>query len=612
MKWISDDNWSLKDIESVEQEAMLVIKNFSDDSLVVAGPGAGKTELLAQKGCFLIETGKCNNKKILSLSFKKDAANNLRDRICSRVNKGYSRKFESTTFDAFCKSILDRFYSTLPDVIRPTADYEIVSNLNTKEFVQEIKKNGIGFAGLTEDDLQRVQPKRFEENYILRNRSSGDHSIDARITRFAWKYLLNGKSRLSFKMISVLASFILEKNKPLSNAIISTYKYVFIDEFQDTTYLQYKLLKTLFLNTDIKITAVGDDKQRIMGWAGALLTIFRDFKKDFNIASENQLISNRRSKKNLILFQRRMEKFMSGNALGDMFDLIDDEGNALILEFKDSKAEGEYLKAIIEKWLKEVSHRDICILIRYNAQQYTDVITNSLAEHDIKCRFENEYQDLLNESVIQLLLKLLMFIYGKKSISDWNELLAILCEVNGTNRKNEVSKIEKKLATFVKSHEYESGEIVDYLYKLIDLFGTSELKNIYPQYSKGNSLDYNINKFAKFLEKLNGKNNFKEALDIFMGERVIPIMTIHKSKGLEFKRVIILGVEPGAFFGDEEEQVENQKAVFVGFSRAIEQVIITRCVYREDKYNRVWEQKFEKIPLITNMLSNAGIELRKV
>ena len=97
-----------------------------------------------------------------------------------------------------------------------------------------------------------------------------------------------------------------------------------------------------------------------------------------------------------------------------------------------------------------------------------------------------------------------------------------------------------------------------------------------------------------------------------MGERVIPIMTIHKSKGLEFKRVIMLGVEPGAFFGDEEEQVENQKAVFVGFSRAIEQVIITRCVYREDKYNRVWEQKFEKIPLITNMLSNAGIELRKV
>lgn len=82
-------------------------------------------------------------------------------------------------------------------------------------------------------------------------------------------------------MISVLASFILEKNKPLSNAIISTYKYVFVDEFQDTTYLQYKLLKTLFLNTDIKITAVGDDKQRIMGWAGALLTIFKDFKKRF-------------------------------------------------------------------------------------------------------------------------------------------------------------------------------------------------------------------------------------------------------------------------------------------------------------------------------------------
>ena len=609
MSWMDDENWVLKDIQEVEQEAMNAIKNFRDNSLVVAGPGAGKTELLAQKACFLIETGKCKNKKIISLSFKKDAANNLKERICARIDKVHSRKFESTTFDAFCKSILDRFYTSLPDQIRPTADYEIVLNLNTNEFIKEIKHNGVGFQGLTAIELNKIQPKRFEEKYILKNISDHDHTVDARIRKFTWQYLLKGKSRLTFKMISVLARYILEKNKTLSNAIISTYKYVFIDEFQDTTNLQYNLIKTIFLNGDIIITAVGDDKQRIMGWAGALATIFDDYKRDFKIKRSNVLLSNRRSKHNLILFQRRMEKFMAGQFIGERFKPADGEGDAKIFQFNNSKEESEHLKKVIKYWLEDVSHRDICVLIRYSAKQYTNDIINSLADSDIKCRFENEYQDLLNEPVVQLALKLLMFVYGKKSIDDWNNVLDLFCDINGANRRNEVAKLERKLSTFIKGSVYHKGEVVDYLYALLNIFGISELKAVFPQYSQGNSIEFHIVKFALLLEKLNARLDFKYALEVFLGENVIPIMTIHKSKGLEFKKVIILGVEPDAYFGNEEEQIENQKTIFVGFSRAIEEVIITRCFYREDKYARVWEQDFNRIPLITNMLKDAGINV---
>ena len=74
MTIIKDDDWVLKDIQEVEEEAMRVIRNSAEHNLVLAGPGAGKTELLAQKACFLIETGKCRSKKIIALSFKKDAA----------------------------------------------------------------------------------------------------------------------------------------------------------------------------------------------------------------------------------------------------------------------------------------------------------------------------------------------------------------------------------------------------------------------------------------------------------------------------------------------------------------------------------------------------------
>jgi superfamily I DNA/RNA helicase len=66
-------------------------------------------------------------KKIIALSFKKDAAKNLQDRVNSRLDSKYRHKFESTTFDAFCKSIVDRFKSTLPRFYRPSDDYEIIS-----------------------------------------------------------------------------------------------------------------------------------------------------------------------------------------------------------------------------------------------------------------------------------------------------------------------------------------------------------------------------------------------------------------------------------------------------------------------------------------------------
>ena len=79
-------------------------------------------------------------------------------------------------------------------------------------------------------------------------------------------------------MICILAEFIIKTNYKIKRGLQLTYKYVFLDEFQDTTYLQYKLVKQCFLNSGSIMTAVGDNKQRIMVWAGALKTVFHDFR----------------------------------------------------------------------------------------------------------------------------------------------------------------------------------------------------------------------------------------------------------------------------------------------------------------------------------------------
>lgn len=83
-------------------------------------------------------------------------------------------------------------------------------------------------------------------------------------------------------MISLLTTYIFQANAFLTKSLRETYSHVFLDEFQDTTDIQYNLVKTCFQNSKSLITAVGDNKQRIMVWAGARETVFRDFQKDFS------------------------------------------------------------------------------------------------------------------------------------------------------------------------------------------------------------------------------------------------------------------------------------------------------------------------------------------
>lgn len=122
----SIEEWHPSDGLILENQALKAVKDLKN-LLVVAGPGAGKTELLAQKASYLLQTNNCTNpKKILAISFKKDAASNLKERVGLRVSNELMNRFTSQTFDSFAKSILDRFLNALPEEYRPNPDYEIV------------------------------------------------------------------------------------------------------------------------------------------------------------------------------------------------------------------------------------------------------------------------------------------------------------------------------------------------------------------------------------------------------------------------------------------------------------------------------------------------------
>src|SRR6478609_2454912 len=128
--------WLPQDIV-LEEAALRAVKTMRS-TLVVAGPGAGKTELLAQRASYLLQTGLCPAPfRILAISFKRDAASNLRDRVLSRCGRDYATRFDSLTFDAFGKDLVDRFRLALPPDYRPTADYRVLTLEFTDKLIWE-------------------------------------------------------------------------------------------------------------------------------------------------------------------------------------------------------------------------------------------------------------------------------------------------------------------------------------------------------------------------------------------------------------------------------------------------------------------------------------------
>jgi superfamily I DNA/RNA helicase len=119
-------DWAPIDVDELEANDMVVVRS-TDNRSVIAGPGAGKTELLAQRAAYLLQTGVSPApRRILAISFKRDAAVNLAKRVRERCHRVHAERFDSMTFDAFAKGLVDRFGQALPERWRPRPDYAIM------------------------------------------------------------------------------------------------------------------------------------------------------------------------------------------------------------------------------------------------------------------------------------------------------------------------------------------------------------------------------------------------------------------------------------------------------------------------------------------------------
>ncbi|WP_152393387.1 UvrD-helicase domain-containing protein [Paenibacillus guangzhouensis] len=637
MSYISSEHWRPTDGLILEPAAEIAIKTEMNN-LILAGPGAGKTELLAQRACYLLQTNLCPSpQKILAISFKTDAAENLKKRVELRCNKELAARFESRTFDSFAKQLLDRFRLGIPETYRPEKDYNIGF---TKSEIQNI---AIGYI----KERHPNQPNwQHEINFnILYRRLSEDtlpiyddgQDIYTWILVRLWDILTHGRSglqsHLTFPMVSKLAYYLLEVNPYIKRALQMTYSHVFLDEFQDTTFLQYELVKKIFKGSSAVLTSVGDDKQRIMGWAGALSDSFEQFIRDFN-AGQIELTQNHRSAPRLIEIQNVLAKIINENSIEAKVSSqhSDLEGFCQIWNFQTHIDEAIFVASSIATRIqqKNISPRDICILVKQQEHVYASAVIEELIKLDIHARIEKEYQDLLAEECIQLIIDFLQLASLEKQHDSWIRVSEMLAYVHGYNLEEDyqkilvmetelndyIMKIKSELNQISNGKEQCSRRISDIVKGILSFVGLGRLFRLYPKYSKGTYfnklIDGTIDKLTTaYLKHLNWNDSISDFLGVFS----VPIMTIHKSKGLEYDTVIFLGLEDDAFWSFQTQTHADMCAFFVALSRAKEQCFFTFSASRETlRYGnaQVRPQFSNNISSLYQLLQNANVEVRDI
>jgi superfamily I DNA/RNA helicase len=520
---ISTEKWVPADGLVLEPNALKAAKVEQGCLALTAGPGAGKTEMLAQRADFLLRTGVCRYpKRILAISFKVDASKNLKERVQKRCGFDLGARFDSYTFHGFAKRIIDRFRPILKGLDALDANYSI-----------------------------------------------GDNRIS--------------RTQITFSDLVPLAVQILQQSEIARNAIRQTYSDVFLDEFQDCTNEQYKLIQSAFLGTPIRLTAVGDTKQKIMGWAGAMEGIFQTFSIDF-IADKLNLYRNFRSKPKLLRMQNEIIAVLDPESVMSDDLLVGEEGEIVIKSFQDSHEEANYITNLIKDWIENenIPLNQIAVLVSKQIDLYAKNLMDALEDRGIPFRNEQALQDITTEPLARLIVDYMFCLYGKREPKAWERIINQLVPFNyDEDELNTRGAFSEFLMNQKKSLNSESPYFQwwNKVKTFLQHIGKEIITSLSPDYESPERLNEVIIETKKRIDELLLiEPELSKTLHRFTDDHAVRILTIHKSKGLEFHSVVIMAVETEIFFGKPDE---DRCAFFVGVSRAKQRLILTHTNFRE-------------------------------
>lgn len=607
MTALAPEAWSPPEGIELDAETLAAVRS-QKSAVIVAGPGAGKTELLAQRAAYLLATNSCKApRRILAISFKRDAARNLQDRVTLRAGETLAARLESYTFDAFAKSLLDRFGPALPPWCRPDRNYDLTFPgwRDWNEVAEDYRRSrnvyvsgqaiNTGHATLLSEP--GPLPLVYDAAAIVNDMAA-----------FWWNQCLTASPpRLTFGMIATLVMTLLRHNPQIRAALQRTYSHVFLDEFQDTNSLQYGLLKEAFLGSNAIITAVGDSKQKIMTFAGARSGIFKEFAADFQavpIALTSNFRSNARIVEIVNAMARRLEPdaVMVSSARPAAPLPVPADG---VFQYANAQEEAEDLAFNIAENIRDHGHapEDFMLLVRQSANLVEEALAPAFAAQGLVLRNEArnvgdiQIQELMTEPLADLVIGVLQMGVGDRTNAPFHRVRSMIGAVFGDadDRPASEARVERAIRDAVKPARQASAQppssdaIVLLVHAILAPFGESALQQLSQDYAKPSRLAAIRDAIVAFLkENAFGASSWTDVIRRFLGSGQVRLMTIHKSKGLEAHTVIFLHLQDNGFSASADME-EEALTFFVAASRARERFFVTTTSSNRTRVEPLWD-----------------------
>lgn len=611
--------------------------------LLLAGAGSGKTRVLTYRIGNLIKNENVHPANILAITFTNKAAKEMRERVES-ILKTNTRDMWMGTFHAICVRILRRDIEKLgyskSFVIYDTTDQvtllkSCIKELNIREDTYT-PKSVLSAISSAKDKLWGVE--EFEKRY--RN--------DFRMATIAKIYALYQKrlkasNALDFDDIIYNTVKLLEKDESVRDFYQRKFKYILVDEYQDTNHAQYKLIKTL-ANHYKNLCVVGDDDQSIYGWRGADISNILNFEKDFQNTKVIKLEQNYRSTQVILDGANGVIANNCGRKNKSLWSDIKEGNKIRVQRTLDEQDEGRYIASKISE-MKDDGRGlgEFGILYRTNAQSraleealikagITYKIYGGLKFYDRKevkdilaylRLIQNPLDDISFKRIINVPkrgigLKTLE-VLEEKALLKGESLYSALLDIDTSNEIATRTKSKlSNFATLISSLVTMKGilKVSDLIEKIMENTGylkELELEDTIESQGrienlkefKSVALEFENSSEDKSLETFMTGVSLISDLDSMQEEKdYVSLMTLHSAKGLEFPVVFLAGMEDGIFpmnraFLDETQMEEERRLCYVGMTRAMQELYMTyaleRTIYGKKSYCKP-SRFFDEIP----------------
>lgn len=610
-------------LEGLNAEQQRAVKTTEGPLLILAGAGSGKTKTLTHRIAYLIATNKATPYNILAVTFTNKAAKEMRERTASLLREDpNNRSFMpyAGTFHSICVRLL----RTSGDAAGIPSNFVIFDETDRQNAIKKISKqlhiDEKSFPARTISSMissaknELITPKQYEQ---MAHGSMQD--VVARVFP-GYQNLLKEANALDFDDLIAFTVRMLRDHMAIRNKWQQQFRYIMIDEYQDTNAAQYALVK-LLTGEHNNIAVVGDDWQSIYSWRGADFRNILNFERDHRAVTIIKLEQNYRSTKYILDAAHAVITKNNERSDKKLWTAQSGGNPVQVLQVTNERAEGETIirriKTAVD--LGARTYKDFAILYRTNAQSRS--VEESFVQYGIPYKIVGGVR-FYDRKEIKDIMAYLRLVYqpedivsferivnvptrgiGTKSLAnfqDWrrDERLGLLEALTSVSECSSLMPKARKglaeLADIIMSmrevmNDATVAGVIDALLRRIDYFSYINDGSL-----QGESRQENVKELLTVAEQYQdlGLDGFLEEVSLItdidqvdLDGNAVTLMTLHGAKGLEFPVVFMVGMEETIFphsraLYDQAEMEEERRLCYVGMTRAREELYMIHAVGR--------------------------------